>query len=122
MRLMRRGAAVQPRWEPRPELCRRRLFPDAVRPRIPGRDPARRQAVGQGRRALPPGPEGRDRPPPADPRRHSRPDLRPRTALAAVAAVDVDVAMRQIAGPNRRPARAKAELDRDTDLAARHML
>src|SRR5205085_1359798 len=45
-----------------------------------------------------------------------------RAASAAVAAVDVDVAMRQVAGPNRRPARANAELDRDADLATRHMV
>src|SRR5438445_1811723 len=41
---------------------------------------------------------------------------------AAVAAVDIDVAMRQIACPYRRPAAADAEIDGDVDLAALHVL
>src|SRR5438128_3356155 len=45
-----------------------------------------------------------------------------RAASAAVAAVDVDVAMRQVAGPYRRPAAAEPEIDADTDLASFHVL
>src|SRR5215472_3669896 len=41
---------------------------------------------------------------------------------AAVAGIDVDVAMGQIAGPHRRLAAADADIDGDRDLAAFHML
>src|SRR5437762_1895420 len=42
-------------------------------------------------------------------------------ALAAVAAVDVDIAVRQIAGPHRRLAVADADIDGDVDVAAFHV-
>src|SRR5215469_6080138 len=41
---------------------------------------------------------------------------------AAVTAIDVDVAMRQIAGPDRGAAVADAEIDGDHNLASRHVL
>src|SRR5260221_8204831 len=40
---------------------------------------------------------------------------------APVAAIDVDVAVGQVAGPHDRPALADAEIDLDQDLAALHM-
>src|SRR5437899_8151232 len=43
-------------------------------------------------------------------------------ASAAVAAIDIDVAMRQVAGPYRRPAAAQPDIDPDMDLASFHML
>src|SRR5262249_30712115 len=44
------------------------------------------------------------------------------SASAAVAAVDIDVAMRQVAGPDRRAAGADAQIDSHMDLAPGHML
>src|ERR1700688_2936387 len=44
------------------------------------------------------------------------------TGSAAVAAVDVDVAMRQVAGPYRRAAAAAPDIDPDKDLAPFHVL
>src|SRR6202008_890974 len=43
-------------------------------------------------------------------------------ASAAVAGIDVDVAVGQIAGPHRRFAAADADIDGDFDLAALHVL
>src|SRR6266576_2125440 len=43
-------------------------------------------------------------------------------ASAPVTAIDIDVAMRQVAGPNRGAAGADPEIDRDMDLAALHVL
>src|ERR1051326_9118188 len=43
-------------------------------------------------------------------------------ASAAVTAVDIDVAMRQIASPHGGPAGTKTEIDRDMDFAALHVL
>src|SRR5258708_37239197 len=45
-----------------------------------------------------------------------------RAASAAVAAVDVDIAVRQVAGPYSRPAAADADVDGDADFAALHVL
>src|ERR1700730_466716 len=45
-----------------------------------------------------------------------------RAGSAAVAAVDVDVAMRQVAGPYGGMAGAEPEIDRDMDLAPVHVL
>src|ERR1700730_3307540 len=44
------------------------------------------------------------------------------TGSAAVGAINVDVAMRQIAGPYRRPAAAEPDIDFDKDLAPFHVL
>src|ERR1700758_5020827 len=41
---------------------------------------------------------------------------------APVAAIDIDIAMCQIAGPDFGAALADAEIDLDEDIAARHML
>src|SRR5690349_9028282 len=41
---------------------------------------------------------------------------------APVAAIDVDVAVRQVAGPDRGAALADAEVERDVDLAPGHVL
>src|SRR6185437_2977470 len=41
---------------------------------------------------------------------------------APVAAIDVDVAMRQVAGPDRRAAFADAEIERDMHVAPGHVL
>src|SRR3989442_450322 len=43
-------------------------------------------------------------------------------ASAAIAAIDIDVAMRQVAGPYRRPAAAEPDIDPDMDLASFHVL
>src|SRR5262249_61109841 len=40
---------------------------------------------------------------------------------AAVACIDVDIAMGQVAGPHRRLAAAEADIDADRDLAALHV-
>src|SRR5213078_936829 len=40
---------------------------------------------------------------------------------AAVAGIDVDIAVGQVAGPHRRLAAADAEIDADRDLAAFHV-
>src|SRR6266568_4047834 len=45
-----------------------------------------------------------------------------RAASAAVAAVDVDIAVRQVAGPYSRPASTDADVDSDADFAALHVL
>src|SRR5580704_16821155 len=42
--------------------------------------------------------------------------------LRTIAAIDVDIAVGEVAGPHRRLARAEADVDGDVDLAALHML